>query len=36
LLGLIDTPFFKTDLAFIFWLLIALGTSLTEKQNNIE
>jgi FlaA1/EpsC-like NDP-sugar epimerase len=25
LLGVADTPFFKTDLAFIFWLILALG-----------
>lgn len=25
LLGIVDTPFFKTDLAFIFWLILALG-----------
>ncbi len=36
LLGLVDTPFFKTDLAFSFWFLIALGISLAEKQTNIE
>lgn len=24
-LGLVDTPFFKTDLAFIFWFIVAFG-----------
>lgn len=25
LIGFLDTPYFKTDLAYIFWLLLALG-----------
>jgi O-antigen ligase len=30
-LGLVDTPFFKTDLAFIFWFIIALGLSIVRR-----
>lgn len=29
ILGLADTPFFKTDLAFLFWLTLAFGVSIT-------
>lgn len=31
LLGIADTPFFKTDLAFIFWLVLALGIGFLNK-----
>src|SRR3989344_2412613 len=37
-LGLVDTPFFKTDLAFAFWLLLAFGLGLlreSEKEKNL-
>ncbi|MFZ2299903.1 MAG: O-antigen ligase family protein, partial [Candidatus Moraniibacteriota bacterium] len=30
--GLVDTTFFKTDLAFVFWLLVAFGIGLLNKQ----
>lgn len=37
ILGLADTPFFKTDLAFMFWLLIAFGVGLLngEKKRSV-
>ncbi|MDD2766864.1 MAG: O-antigen ligase family protein [Candidatus Moranbacteria bacterium] len=31
-LGFVDTPFFKTDLAFIFWIIFGLGMSLIKKE----
>lgn len=33
LLGIADTPFFKTDLVFIFWLILALGISLWNQRS---
>lgn len=30
--GLVDTPFFKTDLAFVFWYCIAFGMGLLKTQ----
>jgi len=30
--GLVDTTFFKADLASIFWLILALGVSLAETK----
>jgi O-antigen ligase len=37
ILGLADTPFFKTDLAFMFWFLIAFGVGLLngEKKRSV-
>ncbi len=32
LLGLTDTPYFHTDSAFLFWLLLALGGSIVRYQ----
>ncbi|MEK9151204.1 MAG: O-antigen ligase family protein [Patescibacteria group bacterium] len=32
ILGLVDTPFFKTDSAFIFWFILAFGIGLN-RQN---
>ena len=32
IVGLADTPFFKTDLAFAFWFLVAFGIGLQNKQ----
>lgn len=31
ILGFVDTPFFKTDLAFIFWIILGLGMSITKR-----
>jgi hypothetical protein len=30
--GLVDVPFFKNDLAILFWLLIALGIFATDSE----
>ncbi len=30
--ALIDTPFFRNDLALVFWLILALGTKKSSKQ----
>lgn len=35
-LGLVDTPFFKTDLAFIFWFILAFGAGCLGRQGNAE
>jgi O-antigen ligase len=32
-LGLTDTPFFKTDLAFIFWFILALGVGFLNQRS---
>lgn len=32
ILGLVDTPFFKTDLAFIFWFILAFGIGFLNAQ----
>lgn len=32
ILGLADTPFFKTDLAFIFWFILAFGIGFLNTQ----
>lgn len=32
ILGLADTPFFKTDLAFSFWFLLAFGIGFLENE----
>ena len=32
LYGFFDTPYFKTDLAFLFWLLLSLGLSLGRNE----
>ena len=32
LVGMVDTPFFKTDLAFTFWFILAFGTGLLRAQ----
>ncbi len=32
IVGLVDTPFFKTDLAFIFWLTLAFGGGLLQQK----
>lgn len=31
-LGIADTPFFKTDLAFIFWLILGIGMGLINQR----
>ena len=35
-LGLVDTPFFKTDLAFIFWLILAFGIGLSRQDRRSD
>lgn len=32
-LGIADTPFFKTDLAFIFWFILALGIGFLNQRS---
>jgi len=34
--GLIDTTYFKNDLAVVFWLAVALGISLPNVERKIE
>lgn len=37
ILGLVDTPFFKTDLAFMFWIVLAFGIgSLNAQKKRTE
>lgn len=35
-LGFADTPFFKTDLAFIFWLILAFGIGFLKEQKDTQ
>lgn len=36
IIGLADTPFFKTDLAFMFWYCIAFGIGFLNEQKNTK